>query len=134
MKILGIEHVAIAVESLEKGSSFWRDIMGLEFKKREDISSQGVITDIYNLKNSKIELIKEKLPNSPISKFLEKNGPGIHHICFEIESIEEAIIELKSKDIKTIGTSYSIGAEGYKIIFLHPSSTGGVLVEFSQKT
>lgn len=134
MKILGIEHIAIAVESLEKGSKFWKDIMGLEFKKQEDISNQEVITDIYNIKNSKIELIKQKSPHSPISKFLEKNGPGIHHICFEIENVEEAIIELKSQGIKIIGNRPSVGAEGYKIIFLHPSSTGGVLVELSQKT
>ena len=133
MKILSIEHIAIAVESLKKGSNFWKDIMGLEFKKQEEISNQGVIADIYKIKNSRIELIKEKSPNSPISKFLKKNGPGLHHVCFEIEDIEEAILELKSKNINIIGSSYNIGAEGYKIIFLHPSSTGGVLVELAQK-
>ena len=133
MKILGIEHIAIVVKSLENGSRFWKDIMGLEFKKQEEVPNQGVITDIYEIKNSKIELIKEKAPNSPISKFLEKNGPGLHHICFEIEDIEEAIKELNLKSIKTIGSSFSIGAEGYKIIFIHPSSTGGVLVELAQK-
>jgi len=134
MKILGIEHIAIAVQNLELGAYFGREIMGLEIKKQEEIPNQGIITDIYDAENGKIELIKERHPNSPISKFLKKNGPGLHHICFEVEDIEKSIIELKLKNIMLIGSSYSIGAEGYKVIFIHPSSTGGVLVELAQKT
>ena len=72
-------------------------------------------------------------PNSPISKFLNKRGPGLHHICFEVDDIGKALAELKEKNIKVIGDKISIGAEGYEILFIHPSSTGGVLVELAQK-
>ena len=133
MKILGIEHVGIAVKNAKKSSSFWRDIIGLTLKGREEIDSQGVITDIYPTENGKIELLMQKNPNSPISKFLKKRGPGLHHICFEVDDIGKALAELKEKNIKVIGDKISIGAEGFEILFIHPSSTGGVLVELAQK-
>ena len=133
MKILGIEHIAIAVSDVEKSSSFWRDIIGLTLKGREEVNSQGVITDIYPAVNGKIELLMEKNPNSPISNFLKKRGPGLHHICFEVDNIDKALEELNEKNIKVIGSTIFVGAEGYKILFIHPSSTGGVLVELAQK-
>ena len=133
MKILGIEHIAIAVSDVEKSSSFWRDIIGLTLKGREEVDSQGVITDIYPAVNGKIELLMEKNPNSPISNFLKKRGPGLHHICFEVDNIYKALEELNEKNIKVIGSTIYEGAEGYKILFIHPSSTGGVLVELAQK-
>ena len=133
MKILGIEHVGIAVKNAEESSFFWRDIIGLALKGREEIDSQGVITDIYPTENGKIELLMQNNPNSPISKFLKKRGPGLHHICFEVDDIGKALAELKEKNIKVIGDDISIGAEGYEILFIHPSSTGGVLVELAQK-
>jgi len=133
MKILGIEHIAIAVSDVEKSSSFWRDIIGLTLKGREEVDSQGVITDIYPAVNGKIELLMEKNPNSPISNFLKKRGPGLHHICFEVDNIDKALEELNEKKIKVIGSTTFVGAEGYKILFIHPSSTGGVLVELAQK-
>jgi methylmalonyl-CoA/ethylmalonyl-CoA epimerase len=133
MKILGIEHIAIAVSDVEKSSSFWRDIIGLTLKGREEVNSQGVITDIYPAVNGKIELLMEKNPNSPISNFLKKRGPGLHHICFEVDNIDKALEELNEKNIKVIGSTIYEGAEGYKILFIHPSSTGGVLVELAQK-
>ena len=133
MKILGIEHVGIAVNNFEESSSFWRDIIGLDLKVREEVDSQGVITDIYPTGNGKIELLMETYPNSPISRFLKKRGPGIHHICLEVDDINKAMVELKEKDIKVIGDHITKGAEGYKIIFIHPSSASGVLVELAQK-
>jgi len=133
MKILGIEHVGIAVNNFEESSSFWRDIIGLDLKVREEVDSQGVITDIYPTGNGKIELLMETYPNSPISRFLKKRGPGIHHICLEVDDIDKAMVELKEKNIKVIGDHITKGAEGYKIIFIHPSSASGVLVELAQK-
>ncbi|MBT5782113.1 methylmalonyl-CoA epimerase [Candidatus Marinimicrobia bacterium] len=133
MKILGIEHVGIAVNNFEESSSFWRDIIGLDLKVREEVDSQGVITDIYPTGNGKIELLMETYPNSPISRFLKKRGPGIHHICLEVDDINKAMVELKEKNIKVIGDHITKGAEGYKIIFIHPSSASGVLVELAQK-
>lgn len=133
MKILGIEHVGIAVNNFEESSSFWRDIIGLDLKVREEVDSQGVITDIYPTGNGKIELLMETYPNSPISRFLKKRGPGIHHICLEVDDIKKAMVELKENNIKVIGNHITKGAEGYKIIFIHPSSASGVLVELAQK-
>ena len=128
-----IEHVGIAVNNFEESSSFWRDIIGLDLKVREEVDSQGVITDIYPTGNGKIELLMETYPNSPISRFLKKRGPGIHHICLEVDDINKAMVELKEKNIKVIGDHITKGAEGYKIIFIHPSSASGVLVELAQK-
>jgi len=93
MKILGIEHVGIAVNNFEESSSFWRDIIGLDLKVREEVDSQGVITDIYPTGNGKIELLMETYPNSPISRFLKKRGPGIHHICLEVDDINKAMVK-----------------------------------------
>jgi methylmalonyl-CoA epimerase len=125
--------VGIAVKNAKESSSFWRDIIGLTLKGREEMDSQGVITDIYPTENGKIELLMQKNPNSPISKFLQKRGPGLHHICFEVDDIGKALAELREKNIKVIGDKISIGAEGFEILFIHPSSTGGVLVELAQK-
>jgi len=133
MKILGIEHIAIAVNSLEKEAPFWSEVLELKNRKFEDVKSQGVSTDIYDTGRGKIELLEANFPNSPISKFLKKNGSGIHHICLEVDSIQDSMIEMKEKKIRLIGNDITIGAEGYKIIFIHPSSAGGVLVELAEK-
>jgi methylmalonyl-CoA/ethylmalonyl-CoA epimerase len=133
MKILGIEHVAIAVENLEKESPFWSEVLGLKQTALEDVPSQGVITDIYDTARGKIELLKSKNLNSPIANFLKKNGSGIHHICLEVEDINEAFDKMRRRNIRIIGDQITIGAEGYKVIFIHPSSAGGVLVELAEK-
>ena len=134
MKIIGIEHIGIAVKDLDKDALFWSKVLGIEQTKTEDVDDQGVITDIYDTGRGKIELLLSKYPDSPIGKFLKKRGPGIHHICLQVEDIEESIKVLKKHGIETIGDKCSIGAEGFKVIFIHPRSTGGVLVELAEKT
>ena len=133
MKIIGLEHIGIAVDSLKSGAEFWGKIIGLKYLTKEDVDGQGVITDIYSSLNCKIELLLSKYPDSPIGKFIKKHGKGIHHICFQVENIDDAIKHITDNDIKIIGEKVSIGAEGYKVIFIHPSSTGGVLVELAEK-
>ena len=133
MKIIGLEHIGIAVDSLKSGAEFWGKIIGLRHLTKEDVDGQGVITDIYSSLNCKIELLLSKYPDSPIGKFIKKHGKGIHHICFQVENIDDAIKHITDNDIKIIGEKVSIGAEGYKVIFIHPSSTGGVLVELAEK-
>ncbi len=133
MKILGIEHIGIAVESLETDAPFWKHVLGLDHSGTEAVKDQGVITDIYNSGRGKIELLEALGEHSPVGKFLEKRGPGVHHICLEVENIHEAITELKENGIEMIADEPSIGAEGFLVVFLHPKSTGGVLVELSQK-
>ena len=133
MKILGIEHLGIAVEDLAQDSPFWKHVLNMDHLSTEVVSDQGVTTDIYDTGKGKVELLEAANPDSPIVKFLENHGPGIHHVCFEVDSITIAIKELKEYKISIIGDDYSIGAEGYKVAFIHPRSTGGVLVELAEK-
>ncbi len=133
MKILGIEHLGIAVEDLAQDSPFWKHVLNMDHVSTEVVADQGVTTDIYDTGKGKVELLEAANPDSPIVKFLEKRGPGIHHVCFEVDNITIAIKELKENEISIIGDDYSIGAEGYKVVFIHPRSTGGVLVELAEK-
>lgn len=133
MKILGIEHLGIAVEDLAQGSPFWKHVLNMDHVSTEVVADQGVTTDIYDTGKGKVELLEAENPDSPIAKFLEERGPGIHHVCLEVDNLNIAIKELKENKISIIGDDYSIGAEGYKVVFIHPRSTGGVLVELAEK-
>ena len=133
MKIIGIEHIGIATNNLYKAKKFWSLILGIKHTSTEDIENQSVITDIYDTGNGKIELLLSKYPKSAIAKFIKKRGTGIHHICLSVENIDEAINELKKNNVETIGNNYTYGAEGYKVIFIHPRSTGGVLLELAER-
>ena len=133
MKILGIEHLGIAVEDLTQGSPFWKHVLNMDHVSTEMVADQGVTTDIYDTGKGKVELLEAVNPDSPIVKFLEKRGPGIHHVCFEVDSVNKAIIELKELNIDVISDRPTVGAEGYNVVFIHPKSTGGVLVELAQK-
>ena len=133
MKIIGIEHIGIAVKDLDKDAVFWSKVLGIERTNIEDIDDQGVITDIYDTGRGKIELLLSKYPDSPIEKFLKNRGSGIHHICLQVEDIKESINVLKQNDIEIIGDEPTIGAEGFKVIFIHPRAAGGVLVELAEK-
>ena len=133
MKVIGIDHIGIAVEDLDEGANFWKQIIGLAHLSTENVDSQGVVTDIYQTGAGKIELLVSKYPESPIANFIKRRGTGIHHICLQVENIDDAIRFMIDNKIKLIGEQYTIGAEGYKVIFIHPESTGGVLVELAEK-
>ena len=133
MKIIGIEHIAIAVKDLDTSSPFWKHILQIPHRSTEVVESEGVTTDIYDTKKGKVELLESRGSDTPVGKFLSKKGEGIHHVCFEVDDIYTAISELKEKNIDIINDNPSVGAEGYKIIFIHPKSTGGVLVELAEK-
>ncbi|MFQ6674450.1 MAG: methylmalonyl-CoA epimerase [Fidelibacterota bacterium] len=134
MKILGVEHVAIAAESLEEGAPFWRDILGIPHGGIEILESEGVSTHIYDTGKGKIELLVRHGDDSPISKFLKKRGPALHHVCLEVEDIASAVEELKEKGIRLINDVPRQGVGGYSVAFVHPESTGGILVELCQKS
>ena len=134
MKIIGIEHIGIAVNDLKEASPFWDHVLQISHSTTQDVDEQGVITDIYDTGQGKVELLQAKYPDSPVAKFIDRRGPGIHHICLQVEDIDEAIQELKSEGIQLIGNGTSIGAEGYRVVFIHPGSAGGVLVELAEKT
>ena len=118
---------------LYKDALFWSKVLGIERTNIEDVDDQGVITDIYDTGRGKIELLLSKYPDSPIEKFLKNRGSGIHHICLQVEDIKESINVLKQNDIEIIGDEPTIGAEGFKVIFIHPRAAGGVLVELAEK-
>ena len=133
MKILGIEHLGIAVDSIDKAAPFWKHILKISHRSTEDVIDQGVVTDIYDTGQGKVELLESLGDHTPIGKFLHRHGPGIHHVCFEVNDINLAIKELKENNINVLSDEPTIGAEGYKVVFIHPKSTGGVLVELAEK-
>ena len=100
MKVIGIDHIGIAVEDLDEGANFWKQIIGLAHLSTEDIDSQGVVTDIYQTGAGKIELLLSKHPRSPIANFIKKRGTGIHHICLQVENIDDAIHTLRNSKLE----------------------------------
>jgi len=134
MKILGIEHIGIAVNSIDKDAPFWKHILNLPHRGTEAVENQGVTTDIYDAGRGKVELLEAMGSGTPLGKFLENRGAGIHHVCFEVDNITTAIKELKGLNIQVLSNEPTIGAEGYKVVFIHPKSTGGVLVELAEKS
>jgi methylmalonyl-CoA/ethylmalonyl-CoA epimerase len=133
MKILSIEHIGIAVEQLKNRSPFWEHVLGIKHTSTEIVQTEGVETDIFDTGNGKVELLKSIAEDSTIERFLNKKGEGIHHVCFQVDDINSAIKELKDNNISIVSEKPLIGAEGYKIVFIHPKSTGGVLVELAEK-
>jgi len=133
MKILGIEHLGIAVDNIDKAAPFWKHVLKISHRSTESVIDQGATTDIYDTGQGKVELLESLGENTPIGKFLLKHGPGIHHVCFEVSDISSAIIELKDNNINVLSDEPTMGAEGYKVVFIHPNSTGGVLVELAEK-
>ncbi len=134
MKILKIDHLGIAVNSIDEGKTFWSDILGLDFAGSETVTEQKVTTGFFPVGESEVELLESTAPDGPIAKYLEKKGPGIQHVAFRVENIEDALAELKDKGIKLIDQKPRIGAGGAKIAFLHPKATGGVLVELCERS
>lgn len=134
MKILGIEHVAIAVEDLGPAGKVFGKLLNIEDFKSETIADQQVITDIFNTGGGKIELLKATSDESPIAKFIEKRGPGIHHIALLVDDLSAWLEYLKSMDVQLIDDVPRIGAEGNLIAFIHPRATAGVLVELCQRS
>ena len=133
MKILGIEHIGIAVDDLNKTSSFWGNILNILHTHTEVVESEQVKTTIFDTKKGKIELLSPSSSSSVIKRFIKNKGSGIHHVCFEVDDINTAINELKVNDINILNDEPSVGAEVYKIVFIHPKSTGGGLVELAEK-
>ena len=132
-KILGIEHVGIAVKDLNSISEIFGELLGLDLHRREKVDNQQVITDIYHAGKDKLEFLKATSPDSPIAKFLGKRPEGMHHIALIVDNIQSALNYLNENDVQLIDKSPRIGAEGLQIAFIHPKSTGGVLVELCEK-
>tara|TARA_Y100000588_G_scaffold319159_1_gene349061 strand:+ start:268 stop:687 length:420 start_codon:yes stop_codon:yes gene_type:complete len=132
-KILGIEHVGVAVQDLNHIAHIFGDLFGLDLKKREKVDDQQVITDIYHAGIHKLEFLKATSPDSPIAKYLEKRPEGMHHIALSVDSLQSALDFLNNNGVELIDTKPRVGAEGLNIAFIHPKSTNGVLVELCEK-
>ena len=133
MKIIKIDHLGIAVKSIEAGKQFWTNVLGLQFEGVETVSEQKVTTAFFPVGESEVELLESTAPDGPIANYIEKRGEGIQHIAFRVENIEAALDELKAKGVRLIDEKPRLGAGGAKIAFLHPKSTNGVLVELCQR-
>lgn len=133
MKILKIDHLGIAVNSINEGKNFWTDVLGLEFEGTETVEEQKVTTAFFPVGESEVELLESTSPDGPIAKYLEKKGAGLQHIAFRVENLESALQELKDKGVRLIDEKPRHGAGGAKIAFLHPKATGGLLVELCQR-
>jgi methylmalonyl-CoA/ethylmalonyl-CoA epimerase len=133
MKILKIDHLGIAVNSIEDGKDFWSGVLGLNFEGAETVAEQKVTTAFFPVGESEVELLESTAPDGPVAKYIEKRGQGIQHVAFRVENIEEALAELKEKGVKLIDQQPRIGAGGAKIAFLHPKATAGVLVELCER-
>jgi len=133
MKVLKIDHLGIAVNSIEEARKLFHDILGLEFEGTETVQEQKVTTAFFPVGDSEVELLESTAPDGPIAKYLERRGEGIQHIAFRVDNLEEALAELKAKGIRLIDEKPRRGAGGAKIAFLHPKSTHGVLIELSER-
>ena len=125
-----IDHIAIAVKSLQESIKVYTSLLGVE-PELETITAEKVNTAVYDLDGVSLELIEPIGDDSPITKFLQKKGEGLHHVCLKVDSLEETMTELKEKGIEIIDETPKIGAGGTKIVFIHPKSTGGVLFELN---
>ncbi len=133
MEISHIEHIGIAVKSIEDSRKYYEDVLGLKCYAVEEVADQRVKTAFFMVGQTKLELLETTDPEGPIGKFIEKKGEGIHHIAFAVYDLQKSLKVLKEKGIKLIDENPRAGAEGLNIAFLHPNSTHGVLTELCEK-
>jgi methylmalonyl-CoA/ethylmalonyl-CoA epimerase len=129
-----INHIGIAVKSIEAQSPYYKDILGFNYEGEETVESQGVRVAFFRIADVRIELLQPLSDASPVAKFIEKRGEGIHHIAFETDDLEERINFYVKKGIRMIDQKPRKGAHNMDIAFLHPKSTGGVLTELCQNS
>ena len=128
-----IQHLGIAVGSIDQALEFWRDGLGLELTEIEVVEDQGVRVAILPIGESRIELLEPTGDETPVGKFIAKRGTGIHHLCVEVEDVAAKLADLKAKGVRLIDEQPRIGAGGALVAFVHPASTGGVLIELTQR-
>lgn len=127
-----LSHIGIAVQSIEEALTLYRDILGMKLAEIKDMPERSLRVAFLELDGTIIELLEGTGPESAISKFIEKRGGGIHHLCFKVSEIDDALQTLSEKGIRLIDKQARIGAEGNPVAFIHPASTGKVLMELEQ--
>jgi len=128
-----IQHLGVAVGSIDQALEFWRDGLGLELKDVEIVEDQGVRVAMLPIGESRIELLEPTGEETPVGKFIAKRGAGIHHLCVEVDDVAAKLADLKAKGVRLIDEQPRIGAGGALVAFVHPASTGGVLIELTQR-
>jgi len=127
-----ISHIGIAVTSIEESTPFYRDVLGMEFEGAEVVAEQKVKVAFFVIGETRIELLEPTGPDSPVAKFIEKSGPGIHHIAYEVDDLVERLAALKEQGVRLVDEVPRTGAHQTSIAFLHPKASGGVLTELCQ--
>jgi len=127
-----ISHIGIAVTSIAEALPFYRDVLGLKFEGTEVVEEQKVKVAFLAIGESRIELLEPTAPDSPVAKFLEKHGPGIHHLAYQVDGLEERLAALKGQGVRLIDETPRTGAHHTRIAFLHPKASGGVLTELCE--
>jgi methylmalonyl-CoA epimerase len=128
-----LDHIGIAVSDIEEALAFYRDALGLEIETPEDVPSQRVRAHFIPAGESALELLEATADDSPIAKYLQKRGPGLHHITLRVDDIRAALAQLKARGVRLIDEAPRPGAQGSLVAFIHPSSAQGELVELTQK-
>lgn len=128
-----LEHIGIAVKNINESNALFAKLLGRQHYKIEDVPSEGVRTSFFEVSGVKIELLEAIKPDSPIARFIEKRGEGIHHLAFEVANIRESVKEYRKKGFEPIGDDIKKGADNKMICFLHPKTSGGVLIELCQE-
>lgn len=129
-----IDHLGIAVRSIDEAGRFYREALGLECTGTEEIPDQKVRVAFFPIGDTRIELLEPTADDSPIARFLEKRGPGLHHVAYRVADLPATLAALKSAGVRLIDETPRNGAHGMKIAFAHPQSTAGVLTEFCQRS
>lgn len=133
MQVTHIEHIGIAVKSLEDSIKFYEEVLGLKCYSIEEVKDQKVKTAFFLIGKTKIELLESTEEGGPIDKFIEKKGEGIHHLAFAVDDLKKALMEAEEKGVQLIDNRPRKGAEGLDIAFIHPKSAFGVLTELCEK-
>jgi len=127
-----INHIGIAVKNLEASMPLYRDVLGMTFEGTEEVTDQRVRVAFFAVGESRIELLEPTTPDSPVARFLEKNGEGVHHVAYQVDDVAAALEGLRDAGVRLIDEQPRHGAHGTQIAFLHPKATGGVLTELCQ--
>jgi methylmalonyl-CoA/ethylmalonyl-CoA epimerase len=127
-----VDHIGIATKTLDEGLALWRDALGLQVDHTEEVTEQGVRVAMLSIGETHIELLEPLSETSPVGKFLEKRGPGIHHVAIRVADIGASLAELKARGSRLIDETPRTGAGGCLVAFVHPSSANGVLIELVQ--
>jgi methylmalonyl-CoA/ethylmalonyl-CoA epimerase len=131
-RLLKVDHIGIATQSIEEGLAVWRDALGLKVDSTEDVAEQGVRVCMLAVGDTHVELLEPLGSETPVGKFLAKHGPGMHHIAIEVTDIHSSLAELKNKGARLIDETPRVGAGGCLVAFVHPSYFNGVLLELVQ--